>query len=525
MKIPVEAIQRSMKLQADRAERFITVRAERFMKSPAGRFVKERAYIVPAPVYIEIGADTFRAIQKNEGLEIPLERLNNGRLSGACRENLAVRLKAFLKREKWQLPAKALCAITASGVSLRRLVLPPVPKSEWQRLLLLQIETEFPLSPDQLAWGSFSLLEPPANGVVARQEFLVAAVRKEVLEEYSSALTHCGLRPIFTLAALARSRFCPQPAERYSILDLDRRHSEWIAFDKNVPAVLRIFPWGTDNFLAADEAVDAAFESIRGQTGQTLYLTGAADHHELVANLARKLGNDIVCRRLEDPQGPGTSTAILGLKQWVEANGGAPSLTLRVKPRPMRGIAGKIDFSDALLRQRLAVAVMLLVALLVLPYAQAFLLKPYVARKVAIVESEKSRLSTIDRELSFLQYLKENSPPYLDALYLFATAAPQGTRLDTVTMNQRGDVSLSGSFGSFQQVVEFRSRLIQSGFFSRVSVDEQVPVQNQRKLNVRITAQWKPVQARAQLSIGPTTAEIAQDTNVLVSSKLKPLAH
>lgn len=513
MKIPIEAIQRSMKLQADRAERFVTVRAERFMKSPAGRFVKERAYIVPPPVYIEISADTFRAIQKNDGLEMPLERLNNGRLSGPCRENLAVRLKAFLKREKWQLPAKAICAIIASGISLRRLVLPPAPRSEWQRLLLLQIETEFPLSPDQLAWGFLSLLKPPPNGVVARQEFLVAALRKEVLEEYASALTNCGLRPVFTLAALARSHFCPQPAERYSILDLDRGHSEWVVFENNVPVALRIFPWGTDNFPAADQVMDAAFESIRGQTGQTLYLTGAADYHELVANLARKLGNHIVCRRLEDPQGLGTSTAILGLKQWVGANGGALPLTLRVKPRPMRGIAGKLDFSDALLRQRLAVAVVLLIALLVLPYARAFLLKSYLARKVAFVESEKGRLSTIDRELSFLQYLKENSPPYLDALYLFATAAPPGTRVDTVTMNQRGEVSLSGSFGGFQQVVGFRTRLIQSGFFSRVSVDEQVPDQNQRKLSVRMTAQWKTVQGRAQLSIGPTAAEIAQATN------------
>jgi hypothetical protein len=506
-----------------RVEQFIKSSAERFMKLPVGKFIKERAFITPAPVYIEMGVDTFRALQENNALELPIERLNNGRLSESCRENLAVCLKTFLKREKWQLPARAICAIAGSGLSLRRLVLPPAPKTEWQRLLLLQIETEFPLSPDELAWGCLLLSELPADGLRVRQEYLVAAVRKEILEDYAGALSNCGIRPVFTLAALARSRFCPLPTEPCSILDLDRRHSEWIAFENNLPAVLRIFPWGTENFTAPDQAPDAAFESIHSQVGRTLFLTGAGDHHELVADLARKLGASVVCRRIEDGQEPGRSAGILGLKQWVKANGGVPPLTLRIKPKPARGIAGKLEWSDPLLRKRVAVAGVLLIVLLLLPYAQALLLKPYVAHKVDMVESQKGRLSTIDRELSFLQHLRESSPPYLDALYLFATAAPPGTRLDSVTMNRHGDVSLSGSFGSFQRVVEFRTKLIQSGFFSNVSVDEQVPVQNQQKLNVRITAQWKPLQARETLSIGPTAAEIAQATNSPALSK--PLHH
>jgi hypothetical protein len=505
------------------AEQFFKSSAERLMKSPGGKFFKERASIIPAPLYIEIGVDTLRAVQKNEGLELPLERLNNGWLSDPCRENLAVRLKAFLKRERWQLPPRAICAIAGAGLSLRRLVLPPAPKTEWQRLLLLQIETEFPLGPDELAWGSVPLSEPPADGSAVRQEFLVAAVRKEVLQDYSNALSNCGVRAVFTLAALGRSRFIPLPGEACSILDLGSRHSEWIAFENNVPSVLRIFPWGTDNFMAPDSTLDAAIESIRSQTGRTLFLTGAGDRHELVANLARKLGDGIQCRRIEAGPESGRSAAVLGLKQLVEANGGAPPLTLRTKPRPMRGVPVKFQLSDPLLRERVLVAVVLLAALLVLPYAQAFLLKPYVAHKVAAIQSQQGQLSTIDRELSFLQYLKQTSPPYLDALYLFANAAPPGTSIESLSMNERGEVSLSGSLGGSQQVTEFRTKLIQSGFFSNVSVDEQAPGQFPQKINVRMTAQWKPAPDRARLNIGPGPAEIAQATNNPASSK--PINH
>jgi len=281
---------------------------------------------------------------------------------------------------------------------------------------------------------------------------------------------------------------------------------------------LRIFPCGAENLAATDGTLDTIVRSIRMQVGRALFLTGMGDHRQLAENLARKLGDGIECRWVGAEPGAGRSAAMLGLKQWADDKGGPPPLILRTKPKPIRGaaaisnIACKFQTSDPLLRKRSLLAVVLLISLLVLPYAQALLLKPFVAHKIAVIESQRDRLTTIDRELSFLQYLKQNSPPYLDALYLFAKAAPPGTSLDSVTMNQRGEVSLSGSLGSYQQVLDFRSKLIDSGFFSNVSVEEQTPAPFQQKVSVRITAQWKPAQARARLNIGPTSSEIAQAT-------------
>ena len=480
------------------------------MKEP--KFIQR--FMQPARLYIEIGLDFFRVLKENESLELPIERQSNGRLAGSCRDNLTSRLKVFVNRQKWQLPAGAHCAINGSGVSLRRVALPPAAKKDWQRLLLLQIETEFPIGPDELAWGYMALSESAPDGVAARQEFLVAAVRKDIFEDYSSLLSSCGINPTFTLAGLARGRFCPKPAGPCSILDLDRKHSEWIIFENNVPVAIRIFPWGTDDFTATDAAVEALARSIRSQgINGTLFMTGAGDQWQLAASVAKKLENGSECRWIEAETKLGRSAAILGLRQWAETDGAGPPLVLRAKPGPVKGLAGitgKFDLSDPVLRQRAILVIVLFFALLALPYAQAFLLKPYVAHKVAVIQSQQDRLTTIDRELSFLQYLKQVSPPYLDALYLFAQAAPPGTSFDSLTMNERGEVSMSGSMGGFQQVAEFRNKLIQSGFFSNVSVEEQAPVQFQQKVNVRMTAQWKSASDRVRLKIGPSPDEIAQ---------------
>jgi hypothetical protein len=56
--------------------------------------------------------------------------------------------------------------------------------------------------------------------------------------------------------------------------------------------------------------------------------------------------------------------------------------------------------------------------------------------------------------------------------------------------------------------MDFRAKLIASGFFADITVDEQTPVPNQQKVSVRMTAQWKSAEARAALKIGPSPEEI-----------------
>jgi len=61
--------------------------------------------------------------------------------------------------------------VPAGGVTLRRWKVPRSGSDETRRVLALQIESELPLSPDELAWGSVKVGETGAL-----QDVLVAAV-------------------------------------------------------------------------------------------------------------------------------------------------------------------------------------------------------------------------------------------------------------------------------------------------------------------------------------------------------------
>jgi Tfp pilus assembly protein PilN len=465
----------------------------------------------PGTIYIEISHDSLRVVREDAGMELRLERADSGRLTTACAGQITPALQNFLKQKKGPGRARVYCAIGAGGVSMRRLSLPAAGKDELDRLLLLQIESEFPLPPDKLAWGYRPIGEQAVNGGPKRQEVLVAAIKKEALTEYVDLFAKCGLSPLFTPAALARSALSPQPSGTFALLDLGRSRSEFVTFEQGVPGQVRMLALGEDA-TRDDASLDVMARAIKSNwPGGNLYLTGEPGfRRDLTAQLERRLTPGTGCARLDVPAGSGQSAAIQGLKKSIEAPGGVAPLTLQVQATQTDK---RFNWSDAAFRKLAMAAGILLVAALLLPYAEAIALKPLLTRKLAAINSDKDRLKTIDKELGFLEDLQQKQPPYLDALYLFAKSAPPGSRFDSISMSQRGEISLRGAMQNFQQLADFRAKLIDSGFFATVTVEEQTPTPDRQRVNVRISAQWSSASARAALAIGPTPEEIEKAKN------------
>ena len=487
---------------------------------------------------IDIGQSSLQAVCGNDSFAFPIERRENGRLTDLCRERLTLSLRGFLSKKGRAAGRRAFCAIGARGVSMRRLNLPAASKDELQRVVRLQIESEFPLSPDELAWGSRPAGPPirPANGGPARQDLLVVAVKKEVIEDYAGVLTACGVAPLFTLAALARAELHPPPPGSCAVLDIGRAQSELLSIDNGVPASVRILPWGGESVTraiqeklalshddaeklklsldqpgtafgprgllaqgAAETALAALAKAIQpAMPGGNIYLTGkSARDPRMAPLLAGALGDAVTCRSLEQASVAGPSAAIAGLIKSIGTGGASPPLILEVA-----GGKGAARPAAPSLWRWAAAAVLLALGALFFPYAQAIVLRPFLERKLAALEADRGRLATIDQELDFLKFLKQSQPPYLDMIYLLAKSAPQGTRLDGLSMGRRQELSIRLKMAGAQQVTDFRSKLIESGWFTDVVVEEQTPSPD-RRVTVRMTAQLKPAEARKPLAAEP----------------------
>jgi hypothetical protein len=415
---------------------------------------------VTGAVFFEICATHLQVRLGGDTLDMPLQRDESGQITAACRAQIITAAGGFLSEHQVRPGSRAVCAIGGHGVSLRRLSLPVAPKEEFQRLLRLQLEREFPMPPDQLAWGSRVLRQD-----ASRQEVLVAAIRKDSLQPWIEIFSACGINPDFTVAALLRAAPFGPLAGSCAVLHLGRRHSELLIYEDGFPAGIRVLNWGRDNIAGA---------TADGINVSKIYLTDAE-----AATLLPNLGG-IPCAY---PQA--TSAAE------------TPPLILRGKEPP-----GRVTLGDVRSRKPLVLAAVLACAVLMFPLAQAVVLKPFLSRHLAAMKTGQARLGAIDREIDFLQYLKANQPPYLDTLFLLATCAPPGTSFESISLGRRGELSLRGKLGNAQQVTDFRSKLIEAGWFSSVVVEEQTPSPD-RRVTVRMTAQLKAADSRKPLPEEP----------------------
>ena len=320
-------------------------------------------------VYMEFRPRSLRVLHETQSVAIPLERQPNGRLTTECREKVALGLTGLLRRKSWQPRIKAVCAIDARGVSLRRLSLPASANEDVQKLLRLQIEREFPLAPDALAWG-FTRIDRHSKSANTSQDVVLAALKKELIEDYAHVLNAAGINPVFTLAALERARVCPGHGETFALLDIGRRQSELISFKDSAPESIRILPWGGEDItkeieqglavsqeeaetlkLKWDEgpvpngevgskvqaAIAKSLQSLakainNAWSGDRLFLTGrGALYKEMPSRLKNLLPRVIECQRIDSQGKEGPTAAILGLKKAAENGSAAPALVLRLK--------------------------------------------------------------------------------------------------------------------------------------------------------------------------------------------------
>jgi len=440
-------------------------------------------------LFVEIRVASFHAARASEVVSGDLTRTPAGRLTGESRSQFLAALRPLLPPGGRGTAIPCHCAIPGTGVLLHEVRLPAASPEETARLLRLRVESEFPLAPEALAWGS-AAGQPAADG---SRDFRLAAVRKEVLAEYLELFRQLELSPVISLAALARTAVLPKPVAAGVLLDVGPRDAELVILEGGRVVSVRGLAQG-------------------GSKREGFDWSGALHRQGLAGRL---MVTGIPVRTLEDPAAVspgspgweelaaapvgGVTMAINGLRRLV-ANPGPPGI-LALNEAPV--LASPVA-TAAWPWPWIGLGAALLLALALVPSLEAVLRGPGLARRVAALKAEAKTLSIIDREFEFLRHLETSQPPYLEAMYLVASSAPPGLRLESTSMNRRGEVALRGKTQNMAQIGELRTKLMASGFFSSVVVEDQTQGQDRQAVQFRLNARWKSPEDRDALTLGPT---------------------
>jgi hypothetical protein len=162
-----------------------------------------------------------------------------------------------------------------------------------------------------------------------------------------------------------------------------------------------------------------------------------------------------------------------------------------------------------------SIAAVLLVIYFGLRYAEPIIRRGQVTKAMTELQAIQSKLPKVDRELAFLQFIKTNQPNYVEVIGTLANSVQGGTTFDGLTINRKGETLIRGKAQNGQAVGSLRTKMIDSGFFSNVTIDEQTPGQNNQNVTFRMTAQLWP---EGQRKIPPKPVESKTFTNTTNSA-------
>ena len=453
----------------------------------------------PTRLWIEIGPDALSARQAERGQSMALERHENGEFTASCIAEVTSTLKGLLREKSPLSPLQIYASIPARGVILRRVLLPKSAATEWSRLLALQLEAEFPLPPEQLAWGWLPI---PGASAAQQHPILLAVVRQETLRPYQDLLAPLGGEVRFSLAALDRLELIGHEEASAVLIHLNKTDIEIGVRLDGQPTAIRWLP--SANQEVTQDLYDF-LERMELPAGTGVYVLQSTASHGANPGIpewiTKAIPSAMGCPAftvLESPTGTGMTAANAGLAKALSGNPKSHRLTLQ------RGSLDKPpDRWSHYPWKRLSLIAGLLATIFLTTYLEAVLLAPRLERQLARIKADEPRLAIIDRELNFLLHLQENQGPFLDAIYVIAASSPPGIHVNNLNLNRRGEVSLNGSLQNMNQVGELRAKLIDSGFFSTVVVEDQTPSPDRQRVNFRLTAQWKAASDREGLEIGP----------------------
>lgn len=436
-----------------------------------------------AAVFIEFTDSSVVIANDARAVELPLERDAAGTVTAASVESIRGALTTFATKPGDQ----AFCLLPARGVSIRRISLPAANDEAIKRLLPLQIDAHFPLSAEDLAWGYKALTASvPSREGAPLQELLVVAAKKTALQQYRDLLSAAGLSPVFGIAALAREGACPQRAQKFGVLEIGRQNSELLTFDESGPSTLRVVGIGSESGASAEPLLSAM--RANGAV-EKIFVSG-----KNAALWSARIAPNIPAEPLALP--PGQSSAIAGLRETLRR--GHEPLLIHADHETVRLQRAPSQWRWA------AAAAILLLLYLGLRYVEPLLRKNQLTRTISELTAARAKMPKIDREAAFLQYIHTNQPNYLEAVGSLAAANQPGMKLDALSIQRRGDISLRGQAQNAQAVGTLRSKMIDSGAFANVVIDEQTPTQpGQQQVNFRMTAELIPERERKPIVAKP----------------------
>jgi hypothetical protein len=442
---------------------------------------------------VEIRAGSWRGRTASGGFDIPIQRNAQGNITDESRATVVQALNDLTGNNPIQF-THTTCAVTSGGMLLRTIDLPAAADDEaLKNLVELQIEKEWPLPPEELAWGFQRIVEPTGSALnpeTTKVKVTVAAIKSSVFRQYKEILSDCRLQADWIVGASVGSMAEDIASSKTAwLMDVQAKNTDLVHYEWGVPTTAQTFSTGSNELVRNTESSELSkdflsiIKTIQCE-GSPLMLVVAASEaclKKLQPPLQANFPGVPIQSQLIDTR-PGASLATQHLITHTCPHPGRNVITL--ESHEVKAPPAPIDKAPFIRWGVLLAALIMTIFLArrIEPSLKAGKLESQLTQ----FREQKKLLPEIDRELSFLEHIQNKSLPYMDIIGLLAAHSTPGFQLESMDMGSDRRVQLRGLLQDAHPE-DLRAKLLATDWFDQVILDEQTPDRDGRKLTVRIT--------------------------------------
>lgn len=447
---------------------------------------------------MEVHSRQWTGRTRKGGFAVDLDRDDEGMLTESTRAAITAAIRDCVSSAPASHPC--LCALAGSGISLRTLELPLIKNTSIHDLVRLQIEAEWPLPPEELVWGIHEWTRtnsnPPQQPTV---RVTVAAIKKSLFAHYDELVRASGVEVTWTFHAfIAGSLQMIRSSDSAWLFDVRSETTDLIRYEMGLPTSIQHHSWGSTDSeaLGANLQNTIQREEESNPEANTIVIAGSEPS---LGQCSQFLEQGIPERKASlicIPSVEGATLSSEAFQALEQETRECPMIQLKVTAPAT--IKPKFD-RRSLLRWA-ALILLMVVSILLARRIEPSLRGTALQERLQNFNSEKEALPEIDRELTFLSYLHENTIPVTDVISLLAANAVPQFEIQSLEISRDRRIQLRGTLPQRAQPEDLRAKLFKTGWFEQVVLDEQTPDERKRKLTIRMSLMLHDQMKRPKLS-------------------------
>ena len=416
-----------------------------------------------------------------------IERLVRFDLQGDEKEkNLVSEIKKIIKPNIFSLRPECYLGVPSRGFSFRKIDFPELPNDEIRDMVALRLEQELPIPLSEFAWGFYKMEKTNSNSNSKSQKtsVVVALIRKLALGTDWPSFESKDICFLLVPSLIEVSRHIRTQSKSYNVINIENEFTEILHVEKEIPKFVKHFPikradWISKNLSHLDDIIRLI------ENTETILIKGndsiAIEPKTLMSNIKNQFPESNFVNPNDQSENLISIPSILKSEKAIDK-----SRCIWMENDEEISSSQTEYYQKRELKKWSGICISLIIIVLSLRYIEPYYKSGQIDLELNALQEQVKWIPEVDKEVSFLQMVDNNLITFEGVIPIISSAVDPQFQLSEIILNRRGDLNITATVKSADQISSIRKKLMETKFFTSIVVESQNPDSKKKNISLKL---------------------------------------